>query len=26
VRGTLGSDLPIEPELARWFALWGIPL
>jgi hypothetical protein len=26
VRGTLGGDLPIEPELARWFALWGIPL
>ena len=26
VRGALGSDLPIEPELARWFALWGIPL
>jgi hypothetical protein len=26
VRGALGADLPIEPELARWFALWGIPL
>jgi hypothetical protein len=26
MRGALGSDLPIEPELARWFALWGIPL
>jgi len=26
VRGALGSDLPIEPELGRWFALWGIPL
>jgi hypothetical protein len=26
VRGALASDLPIEPELARWFALWGIPL
>jgi hypothetical protein len=26
VRGTLGGDLPIEPDLARWFALWGIPV
>jgi hypothetical protein len=26
VRAALGSDLPIEPELARWFALWGLPL
>ncbi len=26
VRGALGSDLPVEPELARWFALWGIPI
>jgi hypothetical protein len=26
VRGTLGGDLPIEPDLARWFAVWGIPL
>jgi hypothetical protein len=26
VRAALGSDLPIEPELGRWFALWGIPL
>jgi hypothetical protein len=26
VRGALGNDLPIEPELGRWFALWGIPL
>jgi hypothetical protein len=26
VKATLGGDLPIEPELARWFALWGIPL
>ena len=25
VRGALGGDLPVEPELARWFALWGIP-
>ncbi len=26
VRAALGADLPIEPELARWFALWGIPI
>ena len=26
VKATLGGDLPIEPELARWFALWGLPL
>jgi hypothetical protein len=26
VRGALGNDLPIEPELGRWFALWGIPI
>ena len=26
VRATLAGDLPVEPELARWFALWGLPL
>lgn len=26
VKATLGGELPIEPELARWFALWGLPL
>jgi hypothetical protein len=26
VKAALGGDLPIEPELARWFALWGLPL
>ena len=26
VKATLGGDLSVEPELARWFALWGIPL
>ncbi len=26
VRGALGNDLPIEPDLTRWFALWGIPI
>ena len=25
VRGVLGDDLKIEPELGRWFALWGAP-
>ena len=26
VKATLDGDLPIEPELGRWFALWGLPL
>ncbi|HYT25238.1 MAG TPA: hypothetical protein VEP73_01960 [Actinomycetota bacterium] len=26
VRATLGTDLPVEPDLTRWFALWGIPV
>ena len=26
VRAAIGGDLPVEPELARWFALWGLPL
>ena len=26
VKAALGGDLPVESELARWFALWGIPL
>ena len=26
VKASLGGDLPVEPELARWFALWGLPL
>jgi hypothetical protein len=26
VRATLGGDLPIEQDLTRWFALWGLPL
>ena len=24
VRGALTGELPVEPDLARWFALWGI--
>jgi hypothetical protein len=26
VRGALGSDLPVEEDLARWFPLWGLPI
>jgi hypothetical protein len=26
VRSTLVDELPIEPDLSRWFALWGLPL
>jgi hypothetical protein len=25
IRGLLGDDLTIEPELGRWMALWGAP-
>jgi hypothetical protein len=25
VRGVLGNDLKIEPDLARWFPVWGAP-
>jgi len=25
VRDTLGAELPIEPELSSWLALWGAP-
>ncbi len=25
VRGSVGADLRIEPELNRWFAVWGAP-
>ena len=25
VRGVLGNDLKIEPDLGRWFAVWGAP-
>ena len=25
VRDLLGSDLKIEPDLARWMPLWGAP-
>jgi hypothetical protein len=26
VRGALGSDLPVEEDLSRWFPLWGLPI
>ncbi len=25
VRGALDGELPLEPELSRWFPLWGLP-
>ena len=26
LKAQLGAELPIEPELERWFPLWGVPL
>jgi hypothetical protein len=26
IRGVVGSDLPVEDDLSRWFPLWGLPL
>jgi hypothetical protein len=26
LKAQVGTELPVEPELNRWFALWGIPL
>lgn len=26
VRSILGSDLPVESDLSRWFPLWGLPV
>jgi hypothetical protein len=26
LRAQLAGELPIEPELERWFPLWGVPL
>ncbi len=26
IKAALGGELPIEPELERWFPLWGIPI
>ncbi|MFC4591134.1 PspA-associated protein PspAB [Sphaerisporangium corydalis] len=25
VRGAIGGELPIEPDLSRWFPVWGAP-
>jgi hypothetical protein len=25
VRGNVGADLKIEPDLSRWFPVWGAP-
>jgi hypothetical protein len=26
LKAQIGTELPVEPELARWFPLWGIPI
>lgn len=26
LRGAAAAELPLEPDLARWFPLWGLPL
>jgi hypothetical protein len=26
IKAQISSDLPIEPEIERWFPLWGIPI
>ncbi len=26
LKAQIGEELPVEPELSRWFALWGIPI
>ena len=26
LRGAVDAELPLEPDLARWFPLWGLPL
>ena len=26
IKAQMASDLPIEPEIERWFPLWGIPI
>ncbi|MFA9272594.1 MAG: hypothetical protein ACEQSX_17950 [Baekduiaceae bacterium] len=26
IKAILGTELPVEPELERWFPLWGIPI
>jgi hypothetical protein len=26
IKAQLGADLPVEPEIERWYPLWGIPI
>jgi hypothetical protein len=26
IKAQMASELPMEPELERWFPLWGIPI
>ena len=26
LKAQMGGELPLEPELERWFPLWGIPI
>ena len=26
IKAQIGSELPIEPDLERWFPLWGVPI
>jgi len=26
IKAQVGPELPIEPELERWFPLWGVPI
>jgi hypothetical protein len=26
IKAATGTELPLEPELERWFPLWGIPI
>jgi hypothetical protein len=26
LKAQVGAELPVEPELTRWFPLWGIPI
>jgi hypothetical protein len=26
IRSMLGVDLPVEPDLARWFPMWDLPV
>jgi hypothetical protein len=26
LKAQIGAELPVEPELERWFPLWGIPI